>query len=207
MFMVIIEGNIGSGKSTLAEKLATLMEAKLYKEPVDDNPYLKPFYKEPKKYAFLMQLYLLDIRFRMHVDGWKEMCKTLKPVIFDRSYYGDAMFAKQNYLCGNMTNEEYEMYMRVRNTMSNYLHVPHITIYLNTDPKIAKERILKRGRDCEKGIPIEYLQGLSDLYKGLIFELGMQGSHVLEYNWNEPMNELKVLADIEEVTDRRVAKI
>jgi deoxyadenosine/deoxycytidine kinase len=44
-----VEGIIGSGKTTLSNKIAELLKLKPFFEPVDDNPYLKPFYEDPKK--------------------------------------------------------------------------------------------------------------------------------------------------------------
>ena len=59
-----ISGLIGAGKSTLAAALAKEMNLPVHYEPVIDNVYLKDFYSDLKKYAFPLQVYLLNKRFR-----------------------------------------------------------------------------------------------------------------------------------------------
>ncbi len=57
-------GLIGAGKTTLAESLAKEMGLPVYYEPVTDNIYLEDFYGDMKKYAFPLQIYLLNKRFK-----------------------------------------------------------------------------------------------------------------------------------------------
>jgi deoxyadenosine/deoxycytidine kinase len=59
MALIIVEGNISAGKSTLCTNLGEFLNFKVFFEPVTNNPYLSLFYKEPKKYAMKMQLWLL----------------------------------------------------------------------------------------------------------------------------------------------------
>lgn len=57
-------GLIGAGKTTLAEALAEKMDLPVYYEPVTDNIYLADFYNDMSKYAFPLQIYLLNKRFK-----------------------------------------------------------------------------------------------------------------------------------------------
>eukprot|EP00930_Biecheleria_cincta_P039945 TRINITY_DN27410_c0_g1_i1.p1 TRINITY_DN27410_c0_g1~~TRINITY_DN27410_c0_g1_i1.p1 ORF type:complete len:162 (+),score=21.83 TRINITY_DN27410_c0_g1_i1:50-487(+) len=59
-----ISGLIGAGKSTLATALGKELGLPVYYEPVADNDYLADFYKDMHKYAFPMQIFLLNKRFR-----------------------------------------------------------------------------------------------------------------------------------------------
>ena len=59
-----ISGLIGAGKTTLAEALAKELDLPVFYEPVTDNAYLKDFYLDMKRYAFPMQIYLLNKRFK-----------------------------------------------------------------------------------------------------------------------------------------------
>ena len=61
-----IAGLIGAGKSTLATALGELTGLPVYYEPVQDNAYLADFYADTAKYAFSMQIYLLNRRFQQH---------------------------------------------------------------------------------------------------------------------------------------------
>ena len=55
-----IAGLIGAGKTTLARALGEHLNMPVYYEPVADNIYLADFYKDPAKWGFQMQIYLLN---------------------------------------------------------------------------------------------------------------------------------------------------
>lgn len=185
MKMIIIEGNIGSGKSTLTKNLCEALNARAFYEPVESNPYLELFYNDPKKYALPMQFYLMSRRYEMHLEGIDHIWKTGQTCIFDRSIYGDYVFAKKNWLDGNMSELDFDNYNKMREVMFKNLMVPHVTVFLNTDPKINQNRITLRNRDYEKSIPYQYLAGLNELYKDLMYELKNKGSKVIDVDWNE----------------------
>lgn len=185
MKMLIIEGNIGSGKSTLTKSLCEKLNARAFYEPVESNPYLELFYKDPKKYALPMQFYLMSRRYEMHLEGIEHIWKTGQTCVYDRSIYGDYVFAKKNWLDGNMSELDFDNYNKMREIMFKNLMVPHVAIFLNTTPETNLDRISVRNRDCEKGIPFDYLAGLNELYKDLMYELKILGSKVINIDWNE----------------------
>ena len=61
--MIVLSGMIGAGKSSLTNILAEHLGTQAFYEQVDDNPVLPLFYANPKKYAFLLQIYFLNKRF------------------------------------------------------------------------------------------------------------------------------------------------
>ncbi|MBX9768369.1 MAG: deoxynucleoside kinase [Bdellovibrionales bacterium] len=185
MMMIIVEGNIGAGKSTLTKELAKHLGAKAFFEPVESNPYLESYYQDPKKYALAMQFYLMSVRYEMHLEGIEHIWRTGTPAIFDRSIYGDAVFAKRNWLDGNMTDLDFENYNKMRRVMFKSLMVPHVTLYLKNSPERTLQNINSRSRGCEASIPLEYLKGLHDLYRELTIEMDTRGSKVIEIDWNE----------------------
>lgn len=85
-----ISGLIGAGKSTLAAELGKILDLPVYYEPVIENEYLADFYKDPKRYSFSLQIYLLNQRFVQHQQlVWKN-----QGGIQDRTIYEDSVFAK-----------------------------------------------------------------------------------------------------------------
>lgn len=60
---VVVEGNIGSGKSSLTASMSTLsgVRVKVAHEPLPPEGTLVKFYKNPRKYAYALQLW-----FRYH---------------------------------------------------------------------------------------------------------------------------------------------
>jgi deoxyadenosine/deoxycytidine kinase len=108
----------------------------------------------------------------------------------DRSIYGDWVFAKKNWLDGNIESVGYASYLKHREVMNRYLLVPHTVLWLNAHPLTCLSRIDTRGRDCEKSIPIDYLQGLHNLHCELMEEMRNRGSKVVSLDWDTPYNDV-----------------
>ena len=83
---IAISGNIGSGKSTLAEKLAKHYGWIPLYESVENNPYLRDFYEDMSRWAFHLQVYFLNSRFRQI----NEIRNNDKTIVQDRTIYEDA---------------------------------------------------------------------------------------------------------------------
>ena len=186
MKLICIEGNIGSGKSTLTKALAQLAGVKAFYEPVEENPYLDLFYSNPRRYALEMQFWLMSRRFELHEQAIRHIWQTGQSVIMDRSIYGDWVFAKKNWLDGNIEDVGYQSYLKHREVMNRYLLVPHTTLWLNAHPVTCRDRITERGRDCEKTIPLSYLEGLHKLHAELMEEMRGRGSKVIALDWDVP---------------------
>ena len=183
--MILLEGGISVGKTTLTKKLVEYYKGKAFYEPVETNPYLELYYQDRKKFALPMQFYLMSNRYEMHLEGIRNVWKNKTYSWFDRSIYGDFVFAKKNWLDGNMSDLDFENYNKMRKVMFSNLLTPHITLFLKCDPEVCLSRINSRGRNCEKTIPLEYLKGLNDLYKELMYELKEMGSNIIELDYNE----------------------
>lgn len=164
-YFVAIAGNIGSGKSSLTKLLAKEFCWNPYYESVKDNPYLKDFYGDMKKWSFHLQIYFLSKRFQSH----KEINKSKISVIQDRTIYEDVeIFARNLYDTGKMMSREFENYCSLFNTMVPYLTPPDLLIYLKANVKTLQKQISLRGRSYEKSIPKKYLNELNLLYENWI---------------------------------------
>jgi deoxyadenosine/deoxycytidine kinase len=184
--LIIVEGNIGAGKSRLTAALAERLGAHAMYEPVETNPYLVDFYQEPKRWALEMQFWLMARRYEMHEAAIKHVAQTGQAVIMDRSIYGDSVFAKKNWIDGNIDDRGYKAYMQHRKLYIDRLLTPNVTLFLDVNHEVCHNRILNmRKRDCESGIPIDYLRGLEKCYHELLMELEERGSHVYRIPWND----------------------
>src|SRR5215470_5660748 len=65
---IAVEGPVGVGKTTLARILAKRLEARTVFEEVDQNPFLKEFYRDPGRYAFQTQMFFLLSRYKQMLD-------------------------------------------------------------------------------------------------------------------------------------------
>jgi deoxyadenosine/deoxycytidine kinase len=162
---IAISGNIGSGKTTLAEKLSKHYGWTPLYESVEHNPYLKDFYQDMTRWAFHLQIYFLNSRFRQI----NEIRANTKTTIQDRTIYEDAyIFAKNLHKSGHITDRDYQSYLDIFNSMIEFVQPPDLLIYLKADiPKLVRQ-IQKRGRDFENAMRLDYLKNLNEHYEDWI---------------------------------------
>lgn len=160
-FFLAIAGNIGVGKTELTNRLASELGWIAYYEPVIQNPYLDPFYRDMTRWSFHLQIYFLGERFK----GQVEIGRSSQPFIQDRTIYEDAeIFAKTLHQQGSMTEVDYVNYTSLFHCMVDFLRKPDVILYLKASPETLMQRIARRGRESEKGIGIDYIRRLNNAY-------------------------------------------
>ena len=172
--LIIVEGVVGVGKTTLMEILATKGWVP-YREPVVDNPILDKFYYDRARYAFPLQVFFLNKRFE-HIKQANEA----KNAIMDRSIYGDAIFAKMLNQNGEMSNEEYSIYIDLLENMLEHVKRPKLIVYLEASTDEAMRRIHIRGRDYEQIVERDYWDRLNREYQAYFKDYNL--SPVLKIN-------------------------
>lgn len=159
--VIITAGMIGVGKTTLTGMIAEHLGTQAFFEPVGDNPVLPLYYSDPKKYGFLLQIFFLNKRFAMIKKALTDDNNVL-----DRSIYEDALFTRENNKEGNISDQEFEIYLKLLDNMMAELRsipkkAPDLLVYAYADFETILYRIKKRGRDYEQ---VENDQGLYDYY-------------------------------------------
>lgn len=185
--LVIIEGNISAGKSTVTRDLAAQLGYRVFLEPATTNPFLADFYRDPKRFALRMQVYLLRRRFHTYVAAVQHMLATGQGAVLDRSIFSDWVFAEKNRLDGNIDTEGFFYYSQLRDRMLADLPFPHVTVYLDVTPETCYQRIhglRMRQAEVDSGIPLEYLAGLHRCYEQFLGHMSQRGSHVLRLDWS-----------------------
>lgn len=162
---IAVAGNIGSGKTTLTKMLAKRYGWVPHFEPVDNNPYLEDYYADMKRWSFNLQIYFLNKRFRDVV----EISRSKETIIQDRTIFEDArIFAPNLHDMGLMSDRDFDNYTDLFDLMMSLVKLPDLLIYIrSTIPNIVAQ-IEKRGREYEKSIRIDYLQGLNKRYEDWI---------------------------------------
>lgn len=84
--LIVLAGTIGAGKSSLAAALGQHLGTDVFYEAVDNNPVLDLYYQDPKKYAFLLQIFFLNKRFQ-----------SIKKPIRLTTMFWIVLFLKMNY--------------------------------------------------------------------------------------------------------------
>ena len=159
---IAVCGNIGSGKTTLVEKLSKHYGWLPLYESVDNNPYLRDFYDDMKRWAFHLQIYFLNSRF----NQVRQIRENDKTIIQDRTIYEDAyIFASNLHGSGFINDRDYQNYLDLFHSMINFVLPPDLLIYLKADVPKLVQQIQKRNRDYEFNIKLEYLKNINDHYE------------------------------------------
>ena len=190
---VIVQGSIGAGKSSFVHALVAELDGALELQEPDEqsgNPYLADFYREPARFAFVMQVHLLQKRYRQHMLAQAHCMSTGKPAVMDRSFYGDTCFAHVQADDGTLTANEYATYRELFHIMSSTVLLPSVVIFLDVTPEVAAERVRRRLADrdtrrCEEAIDLDYLRRLDRQERELVAELERTGVKTLRIPWDE----------------------
>ena len=161
---IAIAGNIGCGKTTLTKMLAKHYGWTPMFEPVDNNPYLKDYYADMARWAFNLQIYFLEKRFKDIVQI--ALVRDDTTVVQDRSIFEDAyIFARNLRRTGRMSERDYETYIELFELMMGMVHYPDLMIYIRSGIPNLVNQIAKRGREFERTMGIDFLMGLNELYE------------------------------------------
>lgn len=190
---VAISGIIGAGKTTLAQALGTALDCPVYCEAVHENPYLAKFYNDQERYAFQLQVHLLNQRFAQQ----QQIAWSKRPAVQDRSIYEDRVFAKMLTTADKMSPLDYNTYIELSENMMHFMKKPTLIVHLDVTPERSLERIRARARACEDGITIEYLRALHAGYEEFIAEISRE-IPVIRIDWNEFHSATAVASAIKE---------
>ena len=158
-------GNIGSGKTTLTRMLAKRFGWNPHYEPVDNNPYLEDYYSDMARWSFNLQIYFLNKRFRDVV----EISRSKDTIVQDRTIFEDAeIFAPNLHDMGLMSDRDFDNYTDLFRLMVSLVKEPDLLIYIRSSIPTLVAHIEERGRDFEKSIRIDYLNGLNKRYEDWI---------------------------------------
>lgn len=144
-------GPLGIGKTTLAQKLADMTGWQIVREPVETNPFLLDFYKNPAKYAFEKNLFfLLDYLHEIKSKGSGDF-------IFDHSAVVHRSYAALN----RHLPHERAVFSSLDRAIEA-LPPPDLLINLVCPSDVILNRIMHRGRDFESGVEIGYVTALNN---------------------------------------------
>jgi len=173
--VISIEGNIGAGKSTFIEIIRNRFykekQAVIVPEPVelwknikDENGenILNKFYGDISRWsysfqnmAYITRIMKLEQSIRENPNEkviFQDRSIECDKNVFEKMLYDDKLIVEIEHQLYKLWNKFYEEYMRK--------NIRNKTIYLRCSSKTALDRIIKRGREEEKNISIEYLEKL-----------------------------------------------
>lgn len=149
--MLVLAGTIGAGKTSLTRMLSEHLGTPAYYESVEHNQILPLFYKDPKKYAFLLQIDFLNRRMADIKKAWQN-----SESVLDCSIFEDSLLFHLNADLGRATETEVSIYdSLLQNMMQEMPHMDHsknpdLLIHINISFETMLKRIEKRGRSFEQ---------------------------------------------------------
>jgi deoxyguanosine kinase len=155
---IAIEGVIGVGKTTLTRLAQTEFKAEILLEVFEENPFLKLFYQDRKRYGFQTQIFFLLSRYQQQHD-------TIPAVLTRSNLISDYTFDKNQIFAQlNIEGDELTMYERVHTIIATKIPSPDLVVYLRADTEVLMERIALRDRSYERAMERDYIAALGDAY-------------------------------------------
>ena len=197
-YHIIIEGTIGVGKTSLAHILSEHLKARLVLEEFEENPFLKEFYKDPKRYAFQTQLFFLLSRYKQQ-DEFKQTD------IFTRSIVSDYMFMKDRIFAAlNLNDKEIVLYNTIADILEKNIIYPDLIIFLQSETERLIENIKKRGRKYEQNMDWNYIDSLNQMYNEFFFRYNRTPVLIINTNDIDFVNNSNDLNEIMEIIKKPV---
>jgi deoxyadenosine/deoxycytidine kinase len=132
-------------------------------EEVEENPFLKDFYRDRARFAFQTQMHFLFSRYQQQ-RGLKQTDLFSEKMIADYLFQKDRIFASLN-----LADRELALYERLVGWLELDVVKPDIVVFLQAHPEVLMERIAKRNRTFEKDMDKEYIRKLADAYNHYFF--------------------------------------
>jgi len=184
---VVIDGLIFAGKTTAISNLKTRLLSSsdttfnFFEEPVEswmNEGWLEKYYSNISKFAssFQIRIILSHIKQKNEIEEINRGQESKNIVnISERSAITTLnVFSKMLIADGVLDEIEFKLHEQMIE-MFKYKK-PDTLIYLNIDPEIALRRNLKRMRNGESNIQIEYLRKLNQAY---LQELGNLAENII----------------------------
>jgi deoxyadenosine/deoxycytidine kinase len=213
--IISIEGNIGAGKTTILEKLQRLFKNNrnilFLREPLhiwesiqDSNgeSILAKFYANPTTYAFTFQVMAFITRVSMLRKAIKEN-PNCQMILCERSLEADRhVFAKMLYDDNMIEDINYKVYLQFYEEYKQDFELDGI-VYIDSEADVCYNRIKKRSRTGEEGVPLEYLKNCQKYHdewlSGINHKLRIITNDDVTYDKNDPLDKgmvwLKMIKD------------
>jgi deoxyadenosine/deoxycytidine kinase len=188
---IVIEGVIGAGKTSLARMLSERLAAQLVLEEVEENPFLKDFYRDRDRFAFQTQMHFLFSRYQQQ-RGLRQTELFSDRMVSDYLFQKDRIFASLN-----LVDKELALYERLVGWLELDVVKPDVVVYLQASTETLLSRIEKRNRAFEKDMDREYIERLNDAYTHYFFHYSETPLLVVNTNSIDFVNQSEDFQDLE----------
>jgi deoxyadenosine/deoxycytidine kinase len=182
-------GNIASGKTTLCQGMAKKGYLPIF-EDFQINPFFKDFYTDPVAYSFETEVTFLLQHYNL--------IKKQKGESFLASDY--SLLLDMAYAEVNLTGNRLKIFFEIVTELQKELGPPSKIVHLVCPEEVLLKRIIRRNREAETSISIEYLNSLSKAILLRVKDFSSQipvitiNSHVINFTQGiENIHEFKSL--------------
>jgi len=157
--LISIIGPPAVGKTTLAGHLAAEMGGRLICEDFEGNPFLADSYVGDREARLPAQLFFLLSRVKqLSLGDWP--AEGL--VVSDYGFCQDRIYAE-----AKLTEDEMALYSRVARRVEGLVCTPSVIVHLDAPEAVLLSRIAARGREYEKAMTSEFLDGMRKAYNNI----------------------------------------
>jgi deoxyadenosine/deoxycytidine kinase len=156
---IVFGGPLASGKTTLAGRLAEHQKSRAIMEVVAKHPLLDDFYKDPVTYA-------LETEMIFTIMHYHDVARAVKERLFEQDVISDLFFdGVEAYTSYTLSQENRRAFLPLLRSLQERIPAPTQVFYLEASTEYLMERVRGRGRDYERYMTFEYLDGINSAFK------------------------------------------
>jgi deoxyadenosine/deoxycytidine kinase len=159
---IVFGGPLASGKTTQAGRLAEHRGTRALMEAVAAHPLIDDFYKDPVTYA-------LETEMIFTIMHYHDIARAVKEGMFEQEVISDLFFdGVEAYTSYTLSRENREAFLPLLRTLQERIPTPTQVFYLESSTEFLMERVRGRGRDYERYMTFEYLDGINAAFRKFI---------------------------------------
>lgn len=148
----------------MAGRLAEHRGTQAVMEAVANHPLIDDFYKDPVTYA-------LETEMMFTLMHYHDIAKALKEGLFGQEVISDLFFdGVEAYTSYTLSQGDRKAFLPLLRSLQERIPKPTQVFYLEASTEFLMERVRGRGRDYERYMTFEYLDGINSAFKGFIRE-------------------------------------
>jgi deoxyadenosine/deoxycytidine kinase len=159
---IVFGGPLASGKTTLAGRLAEHRGMRSIMEAVAKHPLIDDFYKDPVTYA-------LETEMIFTIMHYHDLARAVKEGLFEQDVVSDLFFdGVEAYTSYTLSEANRKAFIPLLRSLQGRIPTPTQVFFLDASTGFLMDRVRGRGRDYERYMTFEYLDGINDAFKKFI---------------------------------------
>jgi deoxyguanosine kinase len=159
---IVFGGPLAAGKTTYAGRLAEYRKTRALMEVVANHPLIDDFYKDPVTYS-------LETEMIFTIMHYHDIVKAVKEGLFDQEVICDLFFdGVEAYTNYTLSQDDRKAFLPLLRSLQERIPAPTQVFYLNASTGFLMDRVRERGRDYERYMTFEYLDGINEAFKAFI---------------------------------------